>query len=360
MKRIKSIVMAALVMLATATSVLTTLPASADNSSASLSIAPKKQYVIKPGQSVKDTLEISNLDDSASLQLSMQVVDFSYTDNSGTPKLLLKGEAQTPWSLKSFIDLPQTETIAPGKTVSVPMSISVPSNLGAGSYYSAIMYSAGNPSGGNVGLSASGVTLVFVTVPGKVKEGMQLKNLGAYTLPVPPQNQASNFSYFNVDEPLAIGYELQNEGNVFESPAGTITVKYMFGKTYTISNINPVGSLALIGQDRVFTACLKLQSQDVNLNGASAQTNTCTSPGLWPGYYSVELDAYYGQNGNQTQEVIGHAGFWYLPLWFIITAIVVLLLIAYFVWRITLTVRRWMGIQPAPKKPKASRSFRRK
>jgi hypothetical protein len=114
----------------------------------------------------------------------------------------------------------------------------------------------------------------------------------------------------------------------------------MFGKKTVLNDINHAGSLALIGQTRTFTTCIKLQTEDVDFQGAKATTTGCTSPGLWPGYYSVSIDAFYGQNGNNTQEIIGRGSFIYLPWWFILIAIIVLLLIAYFVWRIVSFFRR--------------------
>ncbi|HWT39779.1 MAG TPA: hypothetical protein VN081_00665 [Dongiaceae bacterium] len=331
MKRLKSIVLVALAVFVGVVYMLPAHPAAAQSSS-SMSIPPKKNYVIEPGKSVKDTLVIRNLDGVQPLDLNLRVVDFTYTDDSGTPKLMLDPNApQTTWSLKSDITLPEEVSIKPGETKTINMSVTMPANQGAGSYYSAIVYSSGSGSGGNVGLSASGVTLVFVNVPGQVKEDLKLQKLGAYDV------TAKNYTFITGDEPQNIGYTLQNNGNVAESPVGSITLKDMFGHSQTIDNVNPNGSLALIGQSRTYTACIKLTTQQLNLAGTSTPSNTCTSPGLWPGLYTVSLDLFYGQNGNQTNEITGTATFWYLPLWFVIVTIIALLIVAFIVWRIV----RW-------------------
>lgn len=331
MKRFKSIVLAAAAVVMAFACALPALPASAQ-SSASLSIAPKKNYVIEPGKSVDDKITIRNLDSTSSLQLNLRVIDFTYTNNSGTPKLMLDANApDTTWSLKPFLTVPKSVTVPAGSSKSVDMSVKIPAKHGAGSYYSAILYSTGAPDGGNVGLSASGVTLVFVSIPGKVTEDLQLKKFGAYDASA--QGDVSGYRYITTDEPQTIGYTLFNNGNVTESPVGSIKLKNIFGKETTIDNVNPSSSLALIGQTRTFTACIKLMSQNLNFQGTAAQANTCTSPGLWPGFYTASLDLYYGQNGNNTQEITKTAHFWYLPWWFIIVSVLILLVVAYFVWR---------------------------
>lgn len=327
MKRFKSIVLATLA----AFLVLAYIPtpeASAQSSSSALSIAPKKDYVIDAGETVKDKLTIRNIDSTQPLQLYLRVIDFTYTDDSGTPKLMLDQDVEpTTWSLRSYLNVPESVTVDSGSTKSLDIGVSIPGNVGAGSYYSAIIYSTSAPDGGNVGLAASGVTLVFVQVPGDVNEALTLKKFGAY-------NATTNkYVNFTMDEPKVIAYTLENKGNVTEAPVGSIKLKDWFGQEYSIENVNPRKSLALIGQTRTFQACIKLASDDANFKGTDAQKDTCVSPGLLPGYYHASLDLYYGQNGNLTQEIVKTGYFWYLPLWFLVLAVLVLLVLAFYVWR---------------------------
>lgn len=338
MKRFISIFVAAFMVMIAAAWTLPSPSASAV-SSASLSIVPKKNYVVEAGKSVNDKLTIRNLDPTQPLQLNLRVIDFTFTDDGGTPKLMLATDApQTTWSLKPFLTVPETVTIAPLTSKTLDMSVAIPAGHGAGTYYSAILYASGAPGeGGNVGLSASGVTLVFTSVPGKVNEDLQIKNFGAYST----ATQGKKAAYVSVtgDEPQMLAYTLKNGGNVTEAPVGSISLKDMFGRVQTINNVNPNSSLALIGQTRTFTACIKMQSQDVNFNGATTKSTACTSPGLWPGRYTATLDVFYGQNGNRTQEIVKNTSFWYLPMWSIIVFIVVVLLAIYFVRRAINTVR---------------------
>lgn len=154
MKRFKSIVVAGLAVFIFAASVLPATQASAQ-SSAALSIVPNKNYVVEAGKTINDTLTIRNLDNEKPLQLSLRVVDFTFNDDGGTPKLMLAEDApQTAWSLKPFLKVPQSVVIPPKSSKTVNLSVSIPGNRTAGSFYSAIVYSSGAPEGGNVGLSA--------------------------------------------------------------------------------------------------------------------------------------------------------------------------------------------------------------
>lgn len=342
MKRFKSIVVAGFAAVIATASVLA-LPTNQASavSSAALSITPKKNYTIEPGKSVKDKLIVRNLDAQIPLHLSLRVVDFTFNDDSGTPKLMLAQDApQTTWSLKPFMNVPNTVTIPPNSTKSLDMNIAIPAGHGAGSYYSAIVYSAGAGDGdtGNVGLNASGVSLVFVQIPGKVNEDLKPEKFGAYTYG--KDGGKPGYMFIATDMPKMMAYTLKNNGNVTEAPVGTIKLKSMFGKEYTINDVNPNKSLALIGQTRTYTSCIKLKAKDVDFKGKKAQATVCEDPGLWPGMYTATLDIFYGQNGNNTQEIVKTAVFWYLPWWFILIVTVVLLIVAFYVWKIVRAVRR--------------------
>lgn len=341
MKRFKRTVMASFALALAVLSVWTALPAAAQ-SSASLGIEPKKNYVIEPGKSVNDKMTIRNLDAQHALNVTLRVIDFTYTNDTGTPKLMLDENApQTTWSLKPYLTVPQTVQVPASSTKTVDLSVAIPKNVGAGSYYSAIMYSTSAADGGNVGLSASGVTLVFAQVPGKVNENLTVKNFGLYTLPT--SKHPSQYQSFTMDMPQQLGYTLENAGNVTEAPVGSITLTSIFGYNKKIDNVNPNQSLALIGQTRTFTTCIKQKSEDVNLGGSSSKSVVCVDPGLWPGIYNAKLDVFYGQNGNNTQEVIKNATFVYMPAWALLILAILLIVIALVVWRLTVVIRSKLG-----------------
>lgn len=325
MKRFKSVVMSALAVMVTIAMYAPMV--SAD--SASLSITPKKNYVIEPGKSVKDTLTIRNPDKTDPLNLSLRVVDFTFTDDGGTPKLLLGEDIpQTTWSLKPFLTVPKTVTIGPGQSKTLDVNVAIPAGHGAGSYYSAIVYSSSGGSGnGNVGLSASGVTLVFTQIPGKVNEDLQLQKFGNY------DQKTKKYKFITTNAPTAMGYMLKNNGNVTEAPVGQIVLKHMLVPgEITINKINANGSLVLLGQTRTFSACIvepKEEKQEVAPTGSAK----CETPFLWPGRYTASLNILYGQNGNPTKEIIKNVSFWYLPIWFIVLVLAVIAVAAFYIWR---------------------------
>jgi len=331
MKRFKSIVLATLAIFVVAG----TIPApSASAQSSSLSIAPRKDYVIESGDSIDDKLTIRNIDQVNDLQLYLQVIDFTFQDDSGTPKLLLDTDAEpTPWSLRNYMTVPTTANVPAGGSVTLDMNIDLPPEIGAGGLYSAIVYSTSAPSGGNLGLAASGVTLAFVNIPGEVNQDLKLQKFGAY------KASTRSYNYFNINEPTTMGYTLLNNGNVFESPLGTINLKSMFGQEYEITNINPNKSLALIGQERTFQACIKLSTEKVEFQGRESDATSCASPGLWPGLYTASIDIVYGQNGNVSKEIAKTVHFWYLPVWFIIIAVLAILAAAFYIWRLVVMLR---------------------
>jgi hypothetical protein len=337
MKRILSTLSAAVMILVMAVSMA---PASADTpSSTGLSINPRKNLIVDPGQTIKDNLIVGNLSPTSTLQLSMRVVDFTFYNDSGTPKLFLaKNAPQKTWSIKPFIQLPSKIIVGPSGQAQVPYKVTVPKSQGAGSYYSAIVYSATSGSGGNLDLDASGVTLMFVNVPGPVHENLTLQKLGTYANS--KKNSSGSYTFINTQKPQYMAYTIKNNGNVTEAPAGSATISYMFGgKPINVPNVNVNSSLALIGQSRLLQSCINNLKKGTTAVGTYTLENVCGPVNLKPGHYTVALSLYYGQNGNQTRQLAGSASFWYLPWWFIIAFVVVLLIIAFVVWRVVRKIR---------------------
>lgn len=307
--------------------------------SSGLSITPRKNYIIKPGETITDKLTVGNMDKDNSLFVTLRMIDFTYTDESGTPKLSIAADAPlTPWSLKPFTNLPEFLEVPAGSSASIDYTITIPENLGAGSYYSAIMYQAGGSNGGNVALNASGVTLAFVSVPGIVDEKLTLQKFGAYAS---EDNGVTGRYIFiaTMGSPKMIAYTLKNEGNVFEAPAGNVIIKNMFGKQVANVTTNPNSSLALIGQTRLFASCIRTVQEEVAFLGGTSKNTTCTDPKLWPGRYTAELNVLYGQNGNQTREITATATFWILPWWFLMSLVVIVAALSYFIWRLQRKIR---------------------
>ncbi|MEK7152540.1 MAG: hypothetical protein AAB834_01210 [Patescibacteria group bacterium] len=317
---------------------------SANAASNGLGVSPRKDYTVQPGKSISDTLYISNLSLTQDLQVNLRVVDFGAQNETGAPALQLGADApQTPWSLKSFIRLPAEVRVPAGKSTNVPFSVTVPAVQGAGSYYSAIEYTAVNPeTKEKVNISASTASLVFVTVPGEAQEQLILKQFGAWASASNEDQSTGEFkSLFLGSSPKEFAYRLQNNGNVAEQPSGSMVVKNMFGQTVKeIEDANPKRQLILIGQTRRVQACIKSSVLTSKApNGQEGQQTVCDDPGLWPGRYTAQVALYYGLNGNNTQEVLASTSFWYIPWWSIVGLLVVVIFAAVFIW----LVRRAFG-----------------
>lgn len=295
-----------------------------------LGITPRKDYSVKAGESVKDTVYVSNLSKDQPLNLSIRIVDFKAQDESGSPTLERdKNAPPTPWSAKNFISVPEKLTIEPGKSVQMPISVSTPVNQGAGSYYSAIEYEAQTDGGGRVSVAASSATLIFIKVPGEAKELLKLQQFGAYQSDEKGEN-GSFKSLFFASAPKEMAFRLTNEGNIAEQPNGSIVIKNIFGKQVrVIDQANPKKNLALLGQTRRFQVCMETEKKEVKAEiGDPVQVDVCKPQKFLPGRYTAQLTLLYGENGNNTRDINQTVVFWYLPAWFIVTFIVLLLAIA--------------------------------
>jgi hypothetical protein len=304
--------------------------------STGLGVNPRKDLTVYPGKSVSDQLYVSNLNKNVPAKVNLNIVDFKSSGETGTPALQLQENApQTPWSLKPFITLPKTIELAPGESKYVPFSVRIPEGQGAGSYYSAIKYDPQPGEGSDtVVISGAPSQLVFVTVPGKATELMNLKKFGGYDVKEGQEN--GNFkSLYVSSQPLKLAYLLQNAGNVAESPSGSIQVKNIFGKQVKfIKNANPRENLALIDQTRRFEVCIESETKEVEQDGRKTKVESCKNPKLLPGIYKAQMSLFYGINGSNTQEINATATIWYMPLWFIGVILVFLALLAFAIFKV--------------------------
>ncbi len=288
-----------------------------------LGITPELSYTVNAGSQRSDTLYVNNLSTSQPLNLKLGIVDFKPMDETGTPKILQASDApQTPWSLKPYVTLPDYITIDPGKSKLIPFTIKIPASLGAGSYYSAVQYSAtGSNNKEKVNVAASADTLLFVTIPGKATEQLNLVQFGA--------EAGGNFRSIFRSAPNRFAYRIKDSGNLSESPAGSIVVKNIFGHVVAhIDSANPQSELVLIGQTRKFEVC---NPKSTNQSDIGKESN-CKALNIKPGMYSAEIELLYGQNGQASHQISAKATFWYLPLWFVAVFILVLLVVAYAIY----------------------------
>lgn len=305
-----------------------------------LTITPRREITVQKGATANETLPVTNPRGDETLTLKLRVVDFTAKNQTGAPVLDLGENAkQQPWSLKNYLELPDTIELKGGETTNVPFSVTIPANAGAGSYYSAIQYTAQGESGQNVTIAAAATTLLFVTVPGEVSQKMSLTQLGAFSGEPNSDQGAFKLFYFG-KAPKVISYVLKNEGNVAERPIGSVLIKNTFtGKVHKVDQANYNGALALIGQERRFDACITSVEKTTKTATGETTQNVCETPKLSPGRYTIQLSAFYGQTNGKSLEVIGTSSFWYLPTWFVVVFILVILALAAGIWWIVHKIR---------------------
>jgi hypothetical protein len=292
-----------------------------------LGVTPKETFTMNAGATASNSLFLANLNKTQPLNVHLNVVDFTYQDETGAAKLLqASDQPQTPWSLKPYITVPDNVTVPPGGSKQIPFTLKLPANIGAGTYYSAVEYTASTGSGSQqVTIAASSATLLFINVPGKATELLTMKSFGMY------DTKANKFKSMFHAQPSYFSYRLANSGNLAEAPAGSVVIKNMFGHLVAkVDNANPKSQIALIGQTRRFQGCNPKSNAPEEL----PKDENCIPFNLKPGFYSATIAIFYGQNGQPTREIGATTHFWYLPWTFIVEVLVVLALLVYFIYRI--------------------------
>jgi len=304
MHNLKRLFVATITLLMLATSA----PASAQSTNglptgSGLSITPTvSEFTINPGgtETVKITLKNVTVDNVTAVAY---LNDFVADNSTGNPKIITDPKVHSPNSIRNFISGLDNVPLQKGEQQNLTIGLKVPSNTPPGAYYGIIRYRAipeNSPlpaNGGEVSLTASVGTIVLVTVPGKLREQVQLTAVHVY-------RGARDSSIF-VTSPDKIGVEIRNLGNGFAKPFGTVEVQNTFGKvvgTYQFNNPQQLGNV-LPNSTRIFT------SPFTKINRI--------------GRYKITANVSYG-NGSQvlsTSKTI-----YYIPGWLAITLGVVLLL----------------------------------
>jgi hypothetical protein len=275
-----------------------------------LSITPTvSEFTIKPGDSntVKITLKNVTVDNVTAVSY---LNDFVADNATGNPKIITDPNVHSPNSLRNFIVGLQNVPLQRDEQKNLTVGLQVPANTPPGAYYGIIRYRAvpeNSPlqsNGGQVSLTASVGTIVLVTVPGKLREQVQLSAVHVY--------RGARDSSFFVTKPDKIGVEIRNLGNGFEKPFGTVEVQNTFGKvvgTYQFNNPQQLGNV-LPNSSRTFTSPFN----KINKIGR----------------YKITANVSYG-NGSQVLSLTKTV--WYIPAWLAIALAVVILALLYLVFR---------------------------
>ena len=278
-------------------------------SGSGLSISPTiSEYTLSGGGSANINITLKNI--TVDNVIAKGVVnDFTADNVTGNPKIITDPNVQSPNSIKNFVYNLDDVPLARGQQKSIILGLQVPKGTPPGAYYGIVRYTAvpagtNAPGAGQVALTASVGTIILITVPGNIREQVQVKGIHVY-------NGDKQGTFF-FSPPNKTGVEIQNFGNGFVRPFGTVEIHDMFNKTiatYQFNNPKQLGNI-LPNSGRTFTN---------NFKGISR-----------PGKYTATASVSYG-TGSQVLTIT--KDFWYVPIWLIIIVLAVLAAIGYLLYR---------------------------
>lgn len=296
--------------------VSTTRPASAQTTTQSgtgqaLEIGPPVVNLSgDPGQVITTNINIRDIA-GTNLLVKSQINDFIASKNEdGTPQILLEEGQTSPYSFKSWLTPIPQMTLKPQEIRTVKVTITIPANASPGGYYGVIRFTGTPPEleGTGVSLSASLGSLVFITVNGEAKQGMEIEEFVA--------TQGGTTSSLFQSAPVVFKERLKNTGNIHEKPSGLVTVKDMFGNIVATLGVNQPVKDILPNSVRKFESSL----DSTNIGNK-----------LLFGLYHAELSVNYG-TGESKKTITSTISFWVIP-YTLILFLIGLLVIVFFVLR---------------------------
>lgn len=266
------------------------------NAANTLKVSPVRSDIeIKPGESKVVEVTVSNLS-GAAITVRPIENDFTAGDERGTPALILDADKYAPThSLKRFMSPLLDVTIPANQAKTINVVITVPKTAQAGGYFGALRLAPVSPDGGGqVNLSASVASLILMTVPGDTIEKINLTDFSIL------QNSKGG-EFFTTPNNIQATVRFENKGNVQIGPTGKVSVK----------NGNKV----------VYETDFNAQNpRDVILPDTARRWDIPLDKIGTFGHYTVIGTFSYGKS-NQTLEI--SQSFWVIPMWMIITAIAV-------------------------------------
>ena len=279
-----------------------------------LSISPTvSEFTVKPGESKSITITLKNVT-VGDVTAQGMVNDFEADNLTGNPKIITDPNVHSPNSIKNFVVNLDDIPLRRGEQKNVIIALQIPKNTPPGAYFGIIRYkavpsAANTQAPGQVALTASVGSIVLVTVPGNIREQVQLTAVHVY--------RGGHDGTIFFTRPEKIGVEIKNFGNGFVKPFGTVEVQNTFGKRLTSFQFNNPKQLGNIlpGSSRIFTNDVKAIKS--------------------PGRYKITANVSYG-SGSQVLSI--SKTIWYIPLWL---ALIILLILLFLTFLIIRTYRRY-------------------
>ena len=249
------------------------------------SVSPSTIDMVSSGAEVlESSFTIFNTSANAQTYF-LDLLAFEPSGEDGTPAFT--PEKSSDSAFLSWIAFPLQEVPVPAlSTVDVPFRVAVPDDVAAGTYYGAITVSTA-PSEvvatNGATIEATTAILVFLTVEGETVEKLELLD----------------FTFEQTGSTLPFGtfrYRLQNQGNVYLVPDGTVRLTGLFGQTIASVDANEAQGRVLPSSTRTFEVALN-PGECSWLDRARHQLRY-----LLFGPVKAELALTYGQEGSITSQ----------------------------------------------------------
>ncbi|HCM68241.1 MAG TPA: hypothetical protein DIS62_04575 [Candidatus Kerfeldbacteria bacterium] len=282
-------------------------------------IPPSLELGLIPGQESQTSIKLFN-EESTAVELYTESRNFTATGETGLPLFDFESEQI---GLSTWITVEEGPIVLqPGGRYEVPVSILPPANADPGGHYAAIFFSTTPPTEGQVRISSKVGTLILATVQGDISESGLIQELAT-----------RGGSKLHTRLPITFVTRFKNTGNVHLKPAGTITVKNLFGKTTATLDFNTGKGATLPTTTRLYETLWEHTA--VNATEGSFWTQ------FWQEYANERNNLAFGRytaeqrlTAGATNQVQGLAtvSFWVLPwrvvlVWSLVGIIILFVLI---------------------------------
>lgn len=284
-----------------------------------LTVSPARLEVDgNPGSQLKVDMILMNDKDENQVFYS-SYANFEAQGESGTPNFIEPKDGLGTW-----MKVPESVTLLPFETKTVPVVIAIPNTADAGGHFAAVFWSTVPPHGtqpGQVAIGAKLGILVLLRVNGTIAEEGSILNFDT-------KDSVRKFSAL----PVSFVYRFNNTGDDRVKPTGTLTITNILGMKRAVLDGNPSQGNILPHSTRRFD--LSWAKKNLATEGATIPTNFWSAVGYeWDnfafGKYTATLSLLYTSK-NLTDTVT--TTFYVFP-WQLLLVIVIGLILAYLMLR---------------------------
>lgn len=181
---------------------------------------PVVEMVVGRGESATRSIRLYN-ETRSEINVQAELAEVGFDDENGVP--VFSPPISDDQSLTTWIDgAPPSFAFAAGMVVDVPVSFTVPEEARPGSYVTGVLFSSTPTESIEEGVGIVGKTAVIflVDVPGEVKNSGQILDFSL--------TKEAGQRLFN-QTPSGFRAQIENTGNVFFVPSGSVVIKNIFG-----------------------------------------------------------------------------------------------------------------------------------